>query len=112
MITPAGERATEAELTLALVEFLRTQAYGEAKFKTIFDNLWQHIKLSPADKEVSRSRPGDCKWHTIIRNIGAHASQPGNAVHDGVLVKLRGGGFQLASRVKAHASHPKQEAAE
>jgi hypothetical protein len=101
MITPAGERATEAELTLALVEFLRTQAYGEAKFKTIFDNLWQHIKLSPADKEVSRERDAELKWHTIIRNIGAHSRQPGNAIHDGVLVKRRGGGYQLASRVRA-----------
>ena len=103
MIIPAGERATEAELALALVEFLNRQIYGEADFRTIFLHLSKYIKLSPADKEVSRSRPRELKWHTIIRNVGAHADQPGNAIHDGVLVKLRGGGFQLASRVKAHA---------
>jgi hypothetical protein len=103
MIIPAGERATEAELTLALIEFLNTQAYGEADFKTIRFYLPKHIKLSPADKEVSRERDAELKWHTIIRNIGAHANQPGNAIHDGVLVKRRGGGYQLASRVKRSA---------
>jgi hypothetical protein len=103
MIIPASERATEAELTLALIEFLRTQAYGEAAFKTIFFNLPKHIKLSPADKEVARERDAELKWHTIIRNIGAHANQPDNPIRQGVLVKRRGGGYQLASRVKRTA---------
>ena len=104
MIIPAGERATEAELAAALVEFLNRQASGEADFKTIRFYLPKHIKLSAADKEVSRERDAELKWHTIIRNIGAHASQPGNAIHDGVLMKRRGGGYQLASRVKASLS--------
>jgi len=100
LIIPIGERATEAELTRALVEFLKTQAYGEADFKTIFFKLKAYIKLSPADKEVSRERDAELKWHTIIRNIGAHSRQPGNAIREGILVKRRGGGYQLASRAK------------
>ena len=103
MIIPAGERATEAELTLALIEFLGTQAYGEAAFKTIFFNLPKYIQLSPADKEVARERDAERKWHGLVRNIGAHANQPGNGIHDGLLVKRRGGGYQLASRAKRSA---------
>jgi hypothetical protein len=103
MIIPSGERATERELSLALVGFLATCAYGEADFKTIFLHLPKWIRLSSADREVARERDAELKWHTIIRNIAAHADQPGNAIHDGLLVKRRGGGYQLASRVRKRA---------
>jgi len=95
MIIPAGERATEAEITLALIEFLKTRSDREADFKTLRFYLPSYIKLSRADKEVARERDAELKWHTVLRNIGAHAKQRGNAIHDGILGKRRGGGYYL-----------------
>lgn len=102
-LIPADNRATETEIAFALIAFLETCAYGEADFKTIFFNLPKWIRLSPEDRHVARERDAEQRWHGIVRNIGAHADQPGNAIHDGILVKRRGGGYQLASRVKKSA---------
>lgn len=103
IIIPEGSRATERELSLALLAFLATCAYGEADFKTIFFNLPNWIRLSSEDRAVARERDAEQKWHGIIRNIAAHADQPGNAIYDGLLVKRRGGGYQLASKVRKTA---------
>lgn len=35
VVIPAGERATENEVSRALVNFLETRAYGEASYKDI-----------------------------------------------------------------------------
>ena len=103
IIEPAGRRVTEAEVALAVIAFLRTRSYGEADFNAIFFNLPKYIKLSTADREVSHSRGTEQKWFANVRNIGAHADQPGNAIYEGLLVKRRGGGYQLASKVKKPA---------
>lgn len=104
IIIPAGDETTEAEMTLAVLAYLPTCAYGEASMDRLtFDLPNRYIALTVHDREMSRSRRTEQKWITILRNIGAHEKQPGNAVHDGVLVKRRGGGYQLASRVKKQA---------
>jgi hypothetical protein len=95
MIIPKGDQTTEDEMVLAIVAFLRTCAYGEAPFlgsRGLFFNLPAFIQLTPIDREVSRSRPAELKWHSMVRN--AYRSS------DGLIVKRRGGGYQLASRVK------------
>jgi hypothetical protein len=99
-IIPAGDRVTEPEVTQALINMLQTCAYGEADFKKIFFELPRWIKISDEDREIARTRNGELKWHAMVRNISAHYDKPGNAIYEGLLVKRRGGGFQLASRVK------------
>lgn len=122
-VIPATNRATEHEVAQALMGFLPTCAYGSADMRTITFNLpGRWIRLSKQDKEVSRSRDNEQKWHHELRNIGAHFKAPGNAIHDGLLVKRRGGGYQLASRVKKQegtnerrspekAGHPQRDGA-
>ena len=100
IIIPATDRATENEVALAIVALLRTRAYGEADMKTIMFHLPSYIRLSPRDREVSNSRPNERKWHAVLRNIAAHAGQPGNAIHDGILIRRRGGGYQLPSKTR------------
>jgi hypothetical protein len=100
IIIPATDRATENEVALAIVALLRTRAYGEADMKTIMFHLPSFIRLSTADRELSRSRPNEQRWHAVLRNIAAHEGQPNNAIHDGVLVRRRGGGYQLASKAR------------
>lgn len=97
MIYPAGERTTEKEMELAVIAFLSTCAYGEAPFygsAGLFFNLPHFIRLTPFDREVSRSRPAEQKWYAIVRNVYR------SGIRDGLFVKRRGGGLQLASRVR------------
>lgn len=97
MIIPAGEKTTENEMVNAIVAFLRTRPYGEAPFvgsSGLFFNLPSFIKLTPADREMSRSRPTEQKWWAMVRN--AYRS----GIRDGVLVKRPGGGLQLAARAR------------
>ena len=100
MIIPAGDRATEREVSAAVVAYLHTQPYGAASFDLLRFNVPLWIKLSDKDREVARERDNEPKWVGVLRNIAAHSKTSGNFIHDGVLVKRRGGGYQLASRVK------------
>jgi len=106
IIDPGAARVSEvttAGLRLAIIAFLQTRAYGEADFKTTFFNLPKFIKLSTADREVARERPAEQKWHTIVRNVHRTLSKlPGSS--DGILVARKGGGFQLASKVRKPAN--------
>jgi hypothetical protein len=105
VIVPKGDRTTEREASTAVIAFLRTRAYGEADLKTLFFHLPSWIKLTAADREGSNSRIGDQKWHAAVRNIAAHADQPGNAIFDGLLLKRRGGGYRLPSKKPATPSN-------
>jgi hypothetical protein len=101
MIVPEGNQTVEKEMKLAVIAFLTTCAYGAAPFKGsagLFFNLSRFIKLTPADREMSRSRPAEQKWHAIVRNVYR------SGLRDGLFVPLRGGGLQLASRVKKPAA--------
>jgi hypothetical protein len=91
IIIPATDRASENEVALAIVALLRTRAYGEADMKTIMFHLPSYIRLSPKDRDVSNSRPNERKWHAVLRNI---------AIHDGILIRRRGGGYQLPSKTR------------
>jgi hypothetical protein len=111
MVIPSGDEVTEREVQQAVIDFLPTCAYGEASLKKLMFELpgtW--IRLSARDREMQRKRPTDQKWHAMLRNIDAHRDQPGNAIHDGILVKRRGGGYQLASRAKINPVNEKNGA--
>ena len=97
MIIPAGDQTNEPEMKLAVVAFLTTCAYGEAPFmgsRGLFFNLPSYIQLTPADREMSRSRPTEQKWFAIVRNVYR------SGIRSGLFVKRRGGGLQLAVKVR------------
>jgi hypothetical protein len=101
MIIPAGDQTTESEMKLAVVAFLTTCAYGEAPFTGsdgLFFNLPSYIQLTPADREISRSRPTEMKWFSTVRNVYR------SGIRNGLFVKRRGGGLQLAARVRNNSA--------
>lgn len=108
-IIPKGERTTEQEAFQALVNFLQTQAYGEASFTKIFSELPRWIQLTKDDWTPARARSAEKQWHAQVRNIGAHYDLAGNQVYRDLLVKRRGGGFQLRARIKKEVA--RQESA-
>ena len=97
VIIPAGDQSTEGEVKWAVLNFLETCAYGEAPFvgsRGLFFNVPKYIKLTPIDREVSRSRDAEMKYYEIIRNVYR------TGIREGLFVKRKGVGLQLASRVK------------
>ena len=105
-IIPVGERSSEIEISRAVCAFLGTCPYGEANFDRLMFNVPSYIQLTLKDREPARARPAEKKWHGVLRNIGAHADQPGNYIHDGILVKRQGGGYQLKAKVKKPVKTP------
>ena len=89
---------TEQQAADATIAYLNDAHRRDAPLKDLFFYLPKYLQLSASDREVMRSRPGDLKWHAAVRNIGAHAGQPGNAITEGRLVKRRGGGYALPRR--------------
>jgi hypothetical protein len=89
-IIPKGKRSNEMEILLATVSFLNTRPSGWANYEAMQFSVQSHIKLTAADKEVSRSRPAELKWHMILRN----AYRTGQRL--GILERQRGG-YQLTS---------------
>jgi hypothetical protein len=92
------KRVTERQAADAVVAYLRDK--GGRRRSATYDELKfclpnKYLTLSDADREQQRHRGGDLKWHAALRNIAAHAGQPGNAVTEGRLIKLTGGGFAL-----------------
>ena len=54
------------------------------------------LGIYPANAAVGvGARRSGQKWHQTMRDVAAHDRQAGNAIHDGTLVKIRGGGFGL-----------------
>jgi hypothetical protein len=98
-IIPASERTTEPEMLEALIGFLEPRGYKEAKFKDVWNYLPGWIKLTEADKHLSKR--GEPHWHTIVRNIHAHIYEDPN--YDSRIKRVPGG-FQLTSYVKKKVS--------
>jgi hypothetical protein len=97
MIIPAGPRSRAIELVQALEVYLATCPSGEADFKKIFFNLGRFIRLTRSDKEPSRSRKAEMKWHGVVRDIKDR--------HLSVLVPRKSGGYHLVSRVHNQFRH-------
>lgn len=94
----SDDRVTEREVSLAVIAYLQTKPAGrrEASFKELTFMLpGKFLQLRQTDREWQRHRKGEQKWHAVLRNIGAHAGQPGNAITEGLLIKRVGGGYAL-----------------
>lgn len=91
----AGRRITEAEVASIVIELLEESPSGEMNFKELFDAIPTRLALSLADLVTSESRPSEQVWMQQVRNITAHQGAEGNAIKEGKLVPLQGGGFAL-----------------
>lgn len=89
-------RVDEKQVTAAVIAFLNDKSgRREASLRDLTFYLpGKYLRLSPADREMQRHR-NEQKWHAVLRNIGAHAGQPGNAITEGRLMKRKGGGYAL-----------------
>jgi hypothetical protein len=91
----AGRRITEAEVANVVIELLDETPNGEMSFAELFEAIPTRLALSLADLVTSTSRPSEQVWMQQVRNITAHQGAEGNAIREGRLVPLLGGGFAL-----------------
>ena len=88
-------RVTEQQVADAVVAFLKDNHRRDASLKDLMFYLpGKYLTLSDEDKETQRHRK-ERKWHAVLRNIAAHAGQPGNAITEGRLIKRQGGGYAI-----------------
>jgi hypothetical protein len=99
-IIPAGERVTEPEILEAVIGFLETRGYKEARFKEIWTYLpgtW--FKPTEADRFLSKR--SEQHWHTQVRNIWAHLKEHPDTYDSRIRRRTDNkDGFQLTSYVK------------
>jgi hypothetical protein len=84
-------RITEAEIADIVEVILSELPNGEATIQELISVIPQRVKLSAEDLAPSPTRPGEAIWEQQVRNITSHKASPGNAIHDGRLISVRGG---------------------
>jgi hypothetical protein len=90
-------RISEAEIADVIEQILRDRQGGEATIAELVAEIPHRVRLSAEDMAPSLTRRGEAIWEQQVRNITSHKKSPGNAVHDGRLVAVRGG-LRLARR--------------
>jgi hypothetical protein len=93
-------RITEGEVAEIVEEILNECPDGEATIADLVAEIPNRVTLSAEDLAPSPTRNGEALWEQQVRNITSHKGSPGNAIHDGKLVSVRGG-LRLAHKVTA-----------
>jgi hypothetical protein len=93
-------RITEAEIAEIVETILAERPTGEATIAELVEEIPNRVALSAADLAPSPTRTREAVWEQQVRNITSHKNSPGNAIHDGRLVSVRGG-LRLARRAAA-----------
>lgn len=78
-------RSTEAEIALAVLNYLSNVPSGEASIAEIKRHLSRNFRFTEADKEQSPTRRNEVMWEQQVRNIVSHRNSDGNFIHDGLL---------------------------
>jgi len=68
---------------------------GLCTFKRAYKEIPNYVRLSASNTGPSVTRPGEPMWHQLVRNIKSHDKVPGNFIHDGHLVHVRGVGYRI-----------------
>jgi hypothetical protein len=93
-------RITEAEIADIVEVILAERPNGEATIAELIDEIPNRVILSADDLAPSQTRNREAIWEQQVRNITSHKASPGNAIHDGRLISVRGG-LRLARRAAA-----------
>jgi|HubBroStandDraft_1064217.scaffolds.fasta_scaffold783636_1 hypothetical protein len=84
-------RVTEAEIADVVEKILRERPDHAASIAELIKEIPNRIDLPAEDLAQSPTRPNEPMWHQRVRNIRSHKHSPGNAIHDGRLIAIRGG---------------------
>lgn len=94
-------RVTEAEIADVVEIILNERSSHAASIAELIKEIPNRIDLAAEDLAQSPTRPNEPLWHQRVRNIRSHKNSPGNAIHDGRLIAIRGGYALAEVRRKA-----------
>jgi len=83
-------RVGEADIKQAVLDIVDEQPGRAITTSKLIAELRARVKLGPEDEAQLDGRQDD-RFSQIVRNIKSHQKSPGNLIHDGHLVAIRGG---------------------
>jgi hypothetical protein len=93
MARKAG-RIGEHDIRNVVLAIIKNEPNREITTTKLIAELRKRLPLSPEDEEQLEGRNDD-RFSQIVRNIKSHKNQPGNLIHDGLLIDIPGG-FKMA----------------
>lgn len=89
MAKKAG-RIGEHDIRNAVLDIIKREPNREISTTKLIAELRNVVPLSP-DDEARLDGRNDDRFSQIVRNIKSHKDQPGNLIHDGHLIPIKGG---------------------
>ena len=86
--------ADENDIARGVVQIANANG-GLCTYKRAYREIPNHVRLSAANLAPSVTRPGEPRWHQLVRNIRSHYQTPGNFIHDGHLTHVPGVGYRV-----------------
>lgn len=83
-------RIGEADISQAVIDIIDAEPGRQITTTKLIAELRKSMPLSPEDEALLEGRLDD-RFSQIVRNIKSHKKQPGNLVHDGHLIAIKGG---------------------
>lgn len=97
----------ERNIAIAVMRIAAAQANSLCTFKRAYQEVPNHLILSPALSALSVTRPGEPMWHQIVRNIKSHDRTMGNFIAEGYLVHIKNVGYKITDAGRAFIlGHP------
>ena len=88
-------RTTEYEMSVTVMRSAAAKPGGYVTLAELRDEIPHYIQLTPGDLEYSTTRPGECLWEQLLRNIQSHHKSPNNFICLGYLEHIPGGGYAI-----------------
>jgi hypothetical protein len=83
-------RIGEADIGPHVLAIIDVQPNREISTTKLIEELRSRIPLTAEDQEQLDGRNDD-RFSQIVRNIKSHKKTPGNLIHDGHLIEIKGG---------------------
>ncbi|HEV2897628.1 MAG TPA: hypothetical protein VGX71_07295 [Pseudaminobacter sp.] len=83
-------RVGEADIGSDVIAIVDAEPNREITTTKLIAELRTRIPLSAEDEEQLDGRNDD-RFSQIVRNIKSHKKTPGNLIHDGHLIEIKGG---------------------
>jgi hypothetical protein len=95
-------RITEAEVGIAVLNILASRPNGEATVEVLKTELPKYITLSADDQAASPTRTNEEIWEQQVRNLKSHEPTNGNIFHNGYVVVVKRGTWQITDAGRRH----------
>ena len=97
-------RIAEDEIGMAVLNILTTRPRGRATVRQLIEEVPKHVSLSPEDQTESSTRSKEEVWEQKVRNLKSHGTRPGNIFHEGFVVQVSRGLWEITGIGRRHVA--------